>query len=92
MLIVTRRIGEKIIIGDREIEATILGVKGNQVKLGFDADKDISIHREELFNRILLDNDPINKLKINEFLPSKPIIKTKKSPLNFDQKKQKVVA
>ena len=51
MLILTRRIGEKLMIGD-EISVTILGVKGNQVRLGVHAPEDVAIHREEIFDRI----------------------------------------
>ena len=51
MLILTRRIGEKLMIGD-EISVTILGVKGNQVRIGVHAPADVSIHREEIFDRI----------------------------------------
>lgn len=51
VLILTRRIGEKLMIGD-EISVTILGVKGNQVRLGVHAPSDVAIHREEIFNRI----------------------------------------
>lgn len=52
MLILSRRIGETLIIGDREVNVTIMGVKGNQVKLGIDAPENVSIHREEVFNKI----------------------------------------
>ncbi len=51
MLILTRRIGEKLMIGD-DISVTILGVKGNQVRLGVHAPEDVAIHREEIFDRI----------------------------------------
>ena len=52
MLILTRRIGESLIIGNQEITITILGQKGNQIRIGIEAPKDVSVHREEVFRRI----------------------------------------
>lgn len=51
MLILTRRIGETLIIGD-DVKITVLGVKGNQVRVGVDAPKDVAVHREEIYDRI----------------------------------------
>lgn len=51
MLILTRRMGETIVIAD-DIAVTILGIRGGQVRLGIDAPKDISVHREEVYLRI----------------------------------------
>lgn len=51
MLILTRRVGESLMIGD-EVNVTVLGIRGNQVRIGVDAPKDVAVHREEIYDRI----------------------------------------
>jgi carbon storage regulator len=51
MLILTRRVGEAVMVGS-EVTVTVLGVKGNQVRIGVDAPKHVAVHREEIFERI----------------------------------------
>ena len=57
MLILTRKMGESLVIGEN-ITITVLGVKGNQTRLGVDAPRDVSVHREEILNRIQADKHP----------------------------------
>lgn len=53
MLILTRRIGEVLVVGENaDVKVTVLGVRGDQVKLGIEADKNIPVHREEIYQRI----------------------------------------
>jgi len=54
MLILTRRVGEALVIGD-DVTVTVLGIKGNQVRIGVKAPKDVPVHREEIFERIRIE-------------------------------------
>lgn len=56
MLILTRRVGEKLVIGDN-VTVTVLGVKGNQIRIGIEAPPEVQVHREEIFRRILAEKE-----------------------------------
>jgi len=56
MLILTRRVGETLMIGD-DVTVTVLGVKGNQVRIGVNAPKNVAVHREEIYDRIKQEQD-----------------------------------
>jgi len=79
MLILTRRVGETLMIGD-SVTVTVLGVKGNQVRIGITAPKDVAVHREEIFQRIHRDDAgadsahpvPANNAGDHSGLPAKP--------------------
>lgn len=57
MLILTRRVGETLMIGE-SVTVTVLAVKGNQVRVGITAPKDVAVHREEIFQKIRHDDEP----------------------------------
>jgi carbon storage regulator len=59
MLILTRRVGETLMVGD-DITVTVLGVKGNQVRIGVNAPRDVAVHREEIYDRIKSEQDQKN--------------------------------
>jgi carbon storage regulator len=61
MLILTRRVGEAVVIGE-EVTVTVLGVKGNQVRIGVNAPKSVSVHRDEIFERIKSEREDSNQL------------------------------
>ena len=56
MLILTRRVGETLMVGD-EVTVTVLGVKGNQVRIGVNAPRDVAVHRQEIYDRIKAEQD-----------------------------------
>ena len=56
MLILTRRIGETIVVGN-DIKLTVVSINGNQVRVGIDAPRDVAVHREEIFKRIASGKD-----------------------------------
>jgi carbon storage regulator len=71
MLILTRRVGETVMIGD-DVTITVLGVKGNQVRVGINAPKNVAVHREEIYERIKREqhNDEVSeKPKPQEYAP-----------------------
>ncbi|MEI6744349.1 MAG: carbon storage regulator CsrA [Methylococcaceae bacterium] len=62
MLILTRRVGETLMIGD-EVTVTVLGVKGNQVRIGVNAPQEVSVHREEIYDKIKKEQSDLSKVE-----------------------------
>lgn len=58
MLILTRRVGETLMVGD-DVTVTIVGLKGNQIRIGINAPKDVIVHREEIYERIRREQRPV---------------------------------
>ena len=58
MLILTRRVGEKLVIGDN-VMVTVFGIKGGQVRIGIDAPRDVTVNREEIYQRILKEKEAL---------------------------------
>ena len=65
MLILTRRVGETVMIGN-EVTVTVLGVKGNQVRIGVNAPKDVAVHREEIYERIKREEDQVPRVQSSD--------------------------
>jgi carbon storage regulator len=74
MLILTRRISETLVIGDDEVNITVLGVKGNQIRLGINSLPSISIHRQEIYQKIKSEEEQRRSQSIDAIKPGKGFI------------------
>ena len=86
MLILTRRVGETIVIGD-DVVVTVLGIKGNQVRIGINAPKDVSVHREEIYQRIQQEKNttPTSQPETVAAAPAPTIAVKKKREIKADK-------
>ncbi|MCP4716018.1 MAG: carbon storage regulator CsrA [Deltaproteobacteria bacterium] len=76
MLVLTRKVGEKIQIGD-DVSVLIMDIKGKQVRLGIEAPRDVKVHREEIYQRIQDENINASGIDMDEFNKIKELIDTK---------------
>ena len=81
MLILTRKLGERITIGD-DITITLLEIKGSQVKLGIEAPQSISIHRQEIYERIRRENVRSSEVKISDLSEAASLLRINKTHRN----------
>lgn len=89
MLILTRRVGETITIGS-EINVTVLGVSGAQVRVGIDAPKDVAVHREEVYARIQAEEPAAGRSPVSQVSQVSPVDGTQRPSVSVRVKKSKV--
>ena len=77
MLVLTRSIGERLIINNGEVKVSILEIKGNQVRLGVKAPRDVGVHRKEVYARIMQEGAPENTGKMDDTV-AKAVVQEKK--------------